>query len=184
MKKTSCTVMIVPWALVTFLVNCATAAPDNPPRPRLPANLKAPATEQVALEVAAQGVQIYACTANKDNPTQFEWTLKAPEAALYDRAGHKIGRHYAGPTWELNDGSKVVGEVTARADAPDAQAIPWLLLKAHATAGTGKLSSVTSIQRVNTVGGQAPTGGCDQTHGGNERHVAYTATYYFYVAKP
>jgi hypothetical protein len=44
----------------------------------------------------------------------FAWTLLAPEAFLFDRAGRKIGSHYAGPTWETFDGSKVGGGEGAR----------------------------------------------------------------------
>ena len=89
-------------------------------------NLKVPATQTLSLETRATGVQIYDCKPNKDDPTRFEWVFKAPEADLFDPAGTKIGKHYAGPTWESNDGSKVVGEVKARDDGPDANAIPWL----------------------------------------------------------
>jgi len=48
-------------------------------------------------------------------------------------AGNKIAKHYAGTTWESNDGSKVVGEVKAKDNGPDPNAIPWLLLSAKST---------------------------------------------------
>src|SRR5206468_420762 len=96
---------------------------------------RTPATEVLSLETEATGVQIYECNAGKDVPTRFEWVFKAPEADLFDRAGNKIGKHYAGPTWESNDGSKVVGEVKAQNAGPDSGAIPWLLLNAKSTSG-------------------------------------------------
>jgi hypothetical protein len=71
------------------------------------------------------------------DPAQFEWVFKAPEADLTGDKGERIGRHYGGPTWEANDGSKVVGEVLQRADAPRAGAVPWLLLKAKSNQGAG-----------------------------------------------
>ena len=150
----------------------------------VPENLRTPATEVLSLKAAATGVQIYECNASKDESTRFEWIFKAPEADLFDIAGNKIGKHYAGPTWESNDGSKVVGEVKARDNGPDPNAIPWLLLSAKSTSGTGVFSQVKSIQRVNTVGGIAPAETCSQAQAGKVARVDYKATYYFYVAKP
>jgi hypothetical protein len=130
------------------------------------------------------GVQIYECTAGKDDSMRYSWTLKGPEAELRDKSDRKLGKHYAGPTWEANDGSKVVGDVVARDDGPDGPAIPWLLLRAKSTSGTGVFSAVLSIQRLHTRGGKAPEGGCDQTQSGKEARVPYTADYYFYAARP
>ena len=152
--------------------------------PTVPENLRPPATEGLSLETEATGVQIYECNASKDEPTRFEWIFKAPEADLFDKTGNKIGKHYAGPTWESNDGSKVVGEVKAKDNGPDPNAIPWLLLSAKSTSGTGVFSQVKSIQRVNTVGGKAPTETCSQAQAGKVTRVSYKATYKFYVAKP
>src|SRR6266704_1241294 len=87
--------------------------------------------------------------------------LKVPEADLFDLSGKKIGKHYAGPTWESNDGSKVVGEVKARDDGPAPTAIPWLLLRAKSTSGNGAFSRTQAIQRLYTVGGQAPAESCN-----------------------
>jgi hypothetical protein len=136
--------------------------------------------EELALQVRAAGFQIYTCAANADSP-RFEWTLKAPEADLFDTAGDEIGRHYAGPTWELTDGSKVGGKVVARAEAPDHEAIPWLRLDATSNAGTGRLAGVSSIQRVNTVGGAPPSKPCDLAHLNAQVRVPYAATYSFYA---
>jgi len=77
--------------------------------PMVPENLRTPETEVLSLETKATGVQIYECNASKDESTRFEWIFKAPEADLFDMAGNKIAKHYAGPTWESNDGSKMVG---------------------------------------------------------------------------
>ena len=141
---------------------------------RVPDSLKPGASESLALVVPAKGDQIYECRASK-------WVFVAPEAELFDRAGKKIGRHYAGPHWESADGSKVAATVTARADAPAAGAIPWLLLSAKSVGTEGAFSKVTSIQRVATVGGVAPAGECSRA--GAQARVAYTADYYFFTAK-
>jgi hypothetical protein len=155
--------------LAGLAAGCAT--PGN--APTVPANLRAPAGERLALETAATGVQIYECRAGK-------WVFQAPEADLFDRAGNKVGTHYAGPTWESNDGSKVAAALTARSDAPNAGAIPWLLLSAKSTAGNGVFGRTKSIQRVATVGGTTPAELCSQADSGKLARVAYKATYYFY----
>ena len=146
----------------------------------VPEKLKPSAGEVLALETSATGVQIYECAAGKAG---FEWVFKGPEAELFDRAGKRIGKHYGGPTWEANDGSKVVAGVAARNDAPDANAIPWLLLSAKSNAGAGVFSRTTSIQRVRTAGGTTPTEACGQAEAGKVARMAYTATYYFYARK-
>ena len=140
----------------------------------------APATQRLALEADASGVQIYDCKASPNDPTNFEWTLRAPEAELFDLTGKRIGIHYGGPTWESYDGSKVVGDVKARSDAPDPKAIPWLLLTAKSASGDGVFGRTASIQRAQTVGGKAPKQECSAALAGNEARVRYTARYYFY----
>jgi hypothetical protein len=152
--------------------------------PELPNNLKTSTTEVVSLEAQGKGVQIYECKVSTDDAKRFEWVFKAPEAELFDSTGGIIGKHYAGPTWESNDGSKVVGEVKGRDSGPDPNAIPWLLLTAKSTSGNGVFSRVTSIQRLNTIGGKAPTEGCNQSLAGQDIRIPYKATYYFYIAKP
>jgi hypothetical protein len=168
--------------LAAVLASCATTEVGT--APRVPDALGVPATQTLSLETHASGVQIYVCKPGKDDPARYEWVFKAPEAGLFDAAGKKIGRHYAGPTWESVDGSLVVGEVKARDDGPDANAIPWLLLTAKSTSGAGVFGRTTSVQRVRTVGGRAPAAGtCSQAQAGQEAAVSYTATYYFYVGK-
>ncbi len=150
----------------------------------VPENLRAPSSQWMLLEAKAKGVQIYECSPSKADPARFEWAFKAPEADLFDGKGVKVGKHYGGPTWESNDGSKVVGEVKARSDSSDANAIPWLLLNAKSTSGAGVFSKAQSIQRLETSGGKAPASGCDPAQSGKEARVPYKATYYFYGPKP
>ena len=161
------------------------AAPFAATLPEVPDKLQVPAGQTLAFDLRAKGVQIYVCSARKDDATKFEWTLKAPEAELFDASGKKVLKHYAGPTWEAADGSKVVGELKARDAGPDANAIPWLLLSTKSTGGNGVLSKTTSIQRLRTVGGKAPATGCAQAaDAGKEVRIPYQAVYYFYTAKP
>ncbi len=169
-------------SLAAILAGCA--ASNVGTNPLVPENLKVPAGQTLSLVSPATGVQIYECGAIKADPARFEWVFKAPEADLFDLSGKKIGRHYAGPTWESSDGSKVVGEVKARDDGPAATAIPWLLLAAKSTSGNGAFGRTQSIQRLYTVGGKAPAGGCSKAQLGKEARVPYKATYYFYLTKP
>ena len=176
--KTSAAALFTTAALVSALAACA--APH--PLASVPDNLKPGNDESLALIVPAKGVQIYECRAKKDQ-SGYEWAFVAPEADLYDTHGKRIGRHYAGPHWEAADGSKVVGAVKARADAPAADAIPWLLLTAKSSGPQGSFSKVTSIQRVNTVGGPAPATGCSPAAAGKTARIHYTADYYFFAPK-
>src|ERR1700693_4485479 len=43
-----------------------------------------------------------------------------------------------------------------KADAPDASAIPWLLVAVASNSGKGALGKATTIHRVNTSGGLPP----------------------------
>jgi hypothetical protein len=170
------------WFLtVVIITGCAVSKVDG--TSDIPGPLRPPPDQTLIRKVQATGVQIYECTPSSHDAERFEWKFKAPEAVLRDSAGQTFGRHYAGPTWEADDGSKVVGEVKARDNGPDANAIPWLLLSATATSGQGALSLTQSIQRLHTAGGKAPAGGCDQRVVGEEVRVPYKADYYFYAAR-
>jgi hypothetical protein len=151
----------------------------QPPRPAaVPENLRVPEGQPLLLRAAARGAQIYICKAKATDPAAFEWALKEPDAELFDQSGAKIGRHYAGPTWESADGSRVAGEVMQR--SPVQGAVPWLLLRAKSNEGAGVLAGVKYIQRVETIGGVAPPAGCDAAHAGAEARIDYSADYYFY----
>ncbi|HWX80262.1 MAG TPA: DUF3455 domain-containing protein [Steroidobacteraceae bacterium] len=172
------------WILAAALSAVAAGCAFGPPHPDdIPAPLRTASDQTLTQQLHATGVQIYRCEPAKGDPAQFQWSFKQPEATLATKAGRNIGKHYAGPTWEANDGSKVTGEVIARADSPAPNAIPWLLLTAKTTSGTGIFGAVKSIQRLRTQGGAAPTGGCSQTQAGQELQVAYSADYLFYAAK-
>jgi hypothetical protein len=148
----------------------------------VPESLRPAANEVLVLKASATGTQNYECRAGDGGVPA--WTLVGPDAQLADDGGKALGRHYAGPTWESTDGSKVVGEVKAKAPAPDGRSVPWLLLKAKSTSGTGVFSRVTSIQRTDTVGGLAPETGCDAQHAGAKQASPYRALYSFYATRP
>lgn len=148
----------------------------------VPDNLQPSPAQTLALEAHAVGVQIYTCDTAKTEGAAPAWTLKAPDAILSYASGAQAAKHYAGPTWEAPDGSKVVGKVKASA-TPSADAIPWLLLDVKSTAGTGIFSKITAVQRVATEGGKAPQEGCTAASLGQEVRVPYQAVYRFYMTK-
>jgi hypothetical protein len=147
---------------------------------QVPQQIQAPANEQLLMQVHAKGDQVYTC---KSEPAQYIWTLKAPDAQLFDKDGKPFGKHFAGPSWEASDGSRVTGKAVANAPSPDADSIPWLLVNIVNHEGTGVLSRATSVQRINTKGGKAPASGCDAAHAGQEVRVPYSADYLFYAPK-
>ena len=168
------------FVLMFLVAACASQLPP-PSMVQVPAQLKPGANESLAMIVPAKGVQIYECRASTDQAGGYAWAFVAPEADLFDARGNRIGRHYAGPHWEATDGSKIVGTVKERVDVADA--IPWLLLSTKSVGPEGSFSKVTSIQRVNTVGGVAPKAGCSQATAGTPARIDYTADYYFFTAR-
>ena len=170
-------------AALALAVSAGASAQNPVPATNVPDNLKASANERVAFVVAAKGFQVYECRKTKDQVDTYEWALVGPEAELFDAGGTKVGKHYAGPHWEAPDGSRIIGVVKARADAPRNGAIPWLLLAAKSVGGEGTFSRITAVQRLNTSGGVPPDSGCTQTAAGSIVRVPYTADYYFLAGK-
>ncbi|HTV17088.1 MAG TPA: DUF3455 domain-containing protein [Polyangiaceae bacterium] len=165
-----------PW-----LVNVANAKHEAgrllPCPPHVPEALNPPADATLELAWPASGVQIYACTQPKPSDTP-SWTLEGPHALL--TSGNTVAAiHFAGPHWQGLDGSQVKGAKLASADAPDAAAVPWLLMSATPS-GEGTFAHTTHIQRLDTNGGKPPTTGCDASHLGAKALVPYRASYYFY----
>ena len=138
-------------------------------------SITVPGQDTAVLSARGEGVQIYTC-AIKDGSAA--WTLKAPEAKLFDTQHHQIGTHSAGPVWHLNDGSEVKGKLEG--SEPHPGTIPWLLLTATSTGTDGKLKPVNYVRRTDTKGGVAPGSGCDQEHMNAEQRIEYSATYSFY----
>jgi hypothetical protein len=130
--------------------------------------------EILVTTIHAEGAQIYECKA--DSAGKTVWQFREPVATLLID-GETVGRHYAGPSWELVDGSKVVGKVAGLAPGATAKDIPLLKLDATSQGGAGKLAGITTIQRLNTKGGTAE-GPCDAA--GTFMSVPYSADYTFF----
>ncbi len=138
----------------------------------LPDAIAAPG-ETVVLTVHAEGAQVYECKAGADG--KLAWAFREPIATLLVD-GKTIGRHYAGPNWEHVDGSAVVGKVTGNAPGATADDIAWLKLQVVASRGSGVLTGVTTVQRINTKGGKLG-GPCDKA--GTFKSAPYSAEYVF-----
>ena len=121
----------------------------------------------------AEGAQVYECKAGAEG--KLAWAFREPIATLL-LDGKTIGRHYAGPNWEHMDGSAVVAKAAGNVPAPDGKAIPWLKLEVTSSRGSGTLSGVTTVHRINTVGGKHE-GACEKA--GSFHSAPYAADYVF-----
>src|SRR3989454_5275143 len=138
----------------------------------LPDAIAAPG-EAIVLTLHAEGAQVYECKAGSDG--KLAWAFREPIATLL-LDGKTVGRHYAGPNWEHVDGSAVVAKAVANVAGQTPGDIPWLKLEVTAHRGSGLLSGVTTVQRINTRGG-VHTGACDKA--GALHSAPYAADYVF-----
>ena len=164
--------MSIKLAAPCLILLAAMAGPAVAADP-LPEAIAAPG-ETVVLSVHAEGAQVYECKAATDG--KLAWAFREPIATLLAE-GKTVGRHYAGPNWELADGSAIVAKVAGRADGATRADIPLLKLEVVARRGSGDLATVATIQRINTRGGVAE-GACDTA--GAFLSVPYAADYAFY----
>lgn len=156
---------------LALLAASATSASANDNRaPEVPDDIAVPPGNKVHFHGFGSGVQIYTWNGSS-------WGAAVPEAVLFHSEG-VVAIHFAGPTWESNSGSKVVGSVVKPTVTVDPNAIPWLLLRAVSTKGPGIFAKTTYIQRVSTSGGKAPS--VNGTVVGQVARVPYTADYFFY----
>ena len=158
-------------ALALLLLSGSLASASAAETP-LPDAIAAPG-ETIVLSTHAEGAQVYDCKAGADG--KLAWAFREPIATLLVD-GKTVGRHYAGPNWEHSDGSAVVGKAAGNAPGATPNDIPWLKLDVVSRRGSGILSGVTTVQRINTSGGKLD-GACDKA--GAYRSVPYSADYVF-----
>ena len=186
MKSCFCFARLAVTGLVAVVaaLSLTPVAHAGPPAPWVPSTIAVPDGNAVFLVGHGVGVQIYACTATSSG---FAWSFVAPRANLYNDKGELIITHFAGPTWQAMDGSRVVGGL-ARSVTVDPTAIPWLRLSAVSTAagsGGDRLAHTTFIQRIATSGGLAPPAEeCNATTAAAVAEAPYTADYYFWQKAP
>jgi hypothetical protein len=162
---------------IALLVAGAAPAQFAPTPPKVPKTLRPPKEQVLIFHLHGKGDQIYVC---QDTGGAYAWKLKAPEAKLSGESGELAGRHFAGPTWQANDGSRVIGQLVASVPSSDAGSVPWLLLTAISHDKSGIMARVQSIQRLDTKGGTAPSIACTAANKNDELPVPYEADYYFY----
>lgn len=165
--------------LVALLFSCAhpIAGSGDPSLRSAPASVPddLQVSGSVLLHVKAQGVQIYTCVT--DPAGELTWSAAVPQADFVSDDGIK-GKHFKGPTWQLDSGAKIVGRKLREHAAPDPSSIPWLLLAVTSHDGDGPFASTVFVQRLNTTGGKAPP--ISDQKAGEEIRVPYTAEYIFY----
>jgi hypothetical protein len=155
-----------PLAIIAAAALAGAASAQVPPAIAAPG-------ESAVTTLHAEGAQVYECRAGNDG--KLAWAFREPIATLL-LDGKTVGRHYAGPNWEHVDGSAVVAKAVANAPGKTASDIPWLKLEVTAHRGSGALSGVTTVQRINTQGG-VHTGACDRA--GAFHSAPYAADYVF-----
>jgi len=176
---------------------------QNVTPPPVPGTLVPLDGSEAFLVAHAFGSQDYVCAASGSG---VAFVLTTPEAVLFDNPvgnpTHRIINHFFSPnpveggtiraTWQSTRNSSVfwgqaVAIATAATDpdfvAPDA--IAWVTLSRAGVldgpGGANTLSVATFVQRVNTVGGLAPSTGCSSpTDVGHTAFVPYEADYAFF----
>ncbi|WP_018289933.1 DUF3455 domain-containing protein [Verrucomicrobium sp. 3C] len=146
--------------------------------PRGP-SLALPSHSRLVWLAHATGFQVYTAQAPAGAQSPLRWVFQEPDATLQDSTGAAIGRHFRGPCWEAEDGSRILGSLPPLAQTPGRSPsdIPWLLIEAHSTGTAGVLSGVTHVLRVGTAGGAAPAKPPSSL--GETVRIRYQATYLF-----
>jgi hypothetical protein len=167
--------------------------------PSVPGTLQVPEGNEAFLIGHAFGSQDYVCAASGSG---VAFVLTTPEAVLFDNPARRVVNHFFSPnpieggtiraTWQSTRNSSVfwgqVVHAATFATDPDfvaQDAIAWVLLsKAGVLEGSGNgdnLAAATFVQRVNTVGGLAPSIGCQSPADiGKTAFVPYEADYVFF----
>jgi uncharacterized protein DUF3455 len=177
----------------TFALPRAASAQSITPPP-VPANLEVPAGNEPFLLGRGVGTQNYVCVPSP-SIGHVNWTLFTPQATLFSDQREQITTHFFSPnpdeagvvraTWEDSRDTSTVWARAIGAASVSPNAIAWVLLQVvgaqNGPTGGNSLSGTTFIQRLSTVGGLAPSTGCERpTDSGAEAFVPYTADYFFF----
>jgi len=188
-------------SFVATSANAQTSAVVLPPL--VPPEIRAPAGNEVFFVGRGVGTQNYVCLpcdpSRPDCASGVAFSLFTPQATLFNDQGEQVTTHFFSPnpfegdvvraTWQHSqDTSSVWGQVIGTSSDPrfvTPGAIPWLLIKVVGAqagpTGGSKLTRTTFIQRLNTVGGAAPSKGCSSPADiGAKAFVPYTSDYFFY----
>ena len=190
----------MPWKTAFAFIVCSlcvstVAAADITPPP-VPSVLAVPAEFTPFAIARGIGTQNYTCMPSGKS---YAWTFHGPLATLFVGQGEQIMTHFLSANPEQNGAlratwqdSKDTSTIWASAIATYSDsdyvapgAIPWLKLevvgKRLGPLGGDRLVGTRFIQRVNTVGGQAPADGCRNARDvGTRAFVPYSTDYVFY----
>jgi hypothetical protein len=181
-------------ALGTLATIALAASANAQTPPAVPTEIEVTPPNQVFLIGHAVGTQNYECQPVA-SVGRVGWVLFTPQATLFGELDEQLTTHFFSPnpaedrvvraTWQDSQDTSTVWARATGSAVVDADAIPWVRLQTAGTqvgpTGGTTLAVTTFIQRVNTVGGLAPTTGCDRpTDVGKKAFVPYTADYVFY----
>jgi len=136
--------------------------------------LNAPEGKTVVLRLHGRGAQIFRCEMQTDGA---RWVFRLPEAELVDDSGALVVRHGANWSFEHLDGSRLVSEIVDHVPAPDGNALQWLLFSTRSY-GSGALTGVSHVQRIQTSGGMPPPV-CDAAQVNQVLRVPFSAEFLF-----
>jgi hypothetical protein len=195
-----CSIVLL-TSFVAASANAQTSAAVIPPL--VPPEIQVPEGNEVFFVGRGVGTQNYVCL--PCDPSQpgcgsgVAFALFTPQATLFNNQGEQVTTHFFSPnpfegdviraTWQHSrDTSAVWGRVIGSSSDPKfvtPGAIPWLLVEVVGAqagpTGGAKLTRTTFIQRLNTVGGAAPSKGCSAPADiGAKAFVPYTSDYLFY----
>jgi uncharacterized protein DUF3455 len=186
-------VSVLGLALTIALPHAVLAQSVTPPP--VPANIQVPEGNQAFMLGHGDGTQNYVCSPGK-SVGQVVWTLFTPQATLFNDDGGQLTSHFFSPnphevgtpiraTWRNSQDTSTVWAKANATAVVDPDAIAWVLLevvgKEVGPTGGATLFGTTFIQRVNTIGGLAPSTGCDTPADlGAKAFMPYKADYVFY----
>jgi hypothetical protein len=152
------------------------AAPPEAPSLGFFSSIRVPDGQDPVLQLSSRGAQVFRCEAREGGG--YVWTFKQPDAELDDAKGQAVGRHGPNFSFEVADGSHLIGHVVGHDSAPKDGALPWLLLQTESY-GDGTLKGVDYVQRINTSGGMPPPR-CQPGQDQQVLRVDFTADFVFY----
>ena len=154
------------------------AAAVKAPSLGLFSSIKVPSDREPALQLAAQGAQIFRC---EKRDGSFVWTFRQQDAQLLDASGKVVGRHGASFSFEHSDGSRLTATIVSYDEAPNSADLRWVLMTTRSF-GKGAFDGITHVQRIKTRGGMPPEK-CDAAQANQLLRVDFSADFVFYRAK-
>ena len=154
----------------------------------LPSNLVLSKDYNIQNAYFAAGAMTYTCT---NQAGVHEWVVTDDFGALTEDKNPNAGHYhtsFGNLVWQDQDTSSVSGRVIASdatAVGMSPGAISWVLYAASAKSSTGLLSTVSYIQRLDTISGAIPNADlCNAQHVGQQVQTSYQASFIMYQYRP